>query len=98
MRVELLFLNNKDMEKPAFEAQGRDEYYDDYKAGTVVHQGSGQAAFTAGCTLTADEVKEAYWLDKDKQVLDLQGNVMADLSTYYSAYKPVSGLFKLRSE
>lgn len=89
---------NKDMEKSAFEAQSRDEYYDDYKAGKVVHQGSGQAAFTAGCTLTADEVKEAYWLDNDKQVLDLEGNVMADLSAYYSAYKPVSGLVKIRNE
>ena len=88
---------NKEMEKSPFAADGNREYSDDYKTKTVTHQGSGQVAFAPGCTLTPEEVREPYWVAQNKTVLDLQGNVTADLSAYDSVYRAESGLVKVRN-
>ena len=59
------------------------EYEEDWNTGKVTHVGSGQEAFTAGCTLTPEEVQKSIWIKKESLV-DLQGNVLADLTEYYS--------------
>ena len=41
-----------------------------------VHNGSGQAAFTAGCTLTRDEVEQYLMNDYKGNVFNLQGDVV----------------------
>ncbi len=44
----------------------------------VIHNPTQQQAFTASCTLTPDDVKQHVWYDeKNAQILDLQGNVLA---------------------
>lgn len=77
------------------------EYIEDYGTGTVIHAGSGQEAFVPGCTLTPEEVKEFLWIrieDETKTLIDLQGNVIADLSGYYSANVLENNLVELRNE
>ena len=89
---------NKDFVKSPAEASYAYEYNNDYSTKTVTHLGSGQAAFTAGCTLTADEVLQSVWVNSDKQLLDLQGNVLADLSGYRNAQVDAeSNLIKLEN-
>ena len=62
------------------------EYTDIYKKG-VFHNPTQQYAFTAGCTLTPDQVKQNVWLDVNEGVLlDLQGNVIATGLKYDFAY------------
>ena len=84
-RNDKMSFYNKDFVKSPAEASYAYEYNNDYSTKTVTHLGSGQAAFTAGCTLTADEVLQSVWVNSDKQLLDLQGNVLADLSGYRNA-------------
>ena len=76
---------NRDFVKSEAAEAGSREYEDDYKNKKVIHLGSGQEAFCAGCTLTADEVKQSVWVNNAGQLVDLQGNVIADLSGYSSA-------------
>ena len=57
------------------EQTARSEYYDDYHSQSVWHQGSGQAAFTEGCTLTPEEVDISLY-NRNGDVVDLQGNVV----------------------
>lgn len=72
---------NKAFEKSPFAADSSREYTE--KKGVVTHNGTGQQAFTAGCTLTPAEVKQSvYYNYYDKTLVDLQGNVLADLSGY----------------
>ena len=59
------------------------EYDENWNTGKVTHIGSGQEAFVAGCTLTPEEVQKSVWIKKNSLV-DLQGNVLADLTEYYS--------------
>lgn len=62
------------------------EYASVYK-GPVTHSPTQQQAFTAGCTLTRDQVEQHIWYDSArKQVLDLQGNVLADNLNYDSVW------------
>ena len=91
---------NKDFVKsPVVPEYTSNEYNDDYRSGTVTHVGSGQQAFVPGCTLTADEVQQSTWINKAKQLVDLQGNVLADLSGYYSAnVDKESGMIRIRNE
>lgn len=89
---------NKDFVKSPAEAQYAYEYNNDYSTKTITHLGSGQAAFTAGCTLTADEVMQSVWIDSDKKLLDLQGNVLADFADYkYAQVDAESNLIKLEN-
>ena len=88
---------NKDFEKSTAEPDYSREYEEDYRSGKVIHQGSGQEAFTEGCTLTPEEVSQSTWI-KDKKLVDLQGSVLADLSGYYSSSVDAeSGLVKVRN-
>ena len=74
------------------------EYDDDYKSKTVWHQGSGQAAFTPECTLTADQVQKTTWI-KDKLIMDLQGNVLANLQDKVgTVYSETNGYVRVRSD
>ena len=65
------------------------EYTTERKGNSIVitHQPSGQEAFTAGCTLSEDEVKQAVWIreeNRQKLLVNLQGEELADLTAYYS--------------
>ena len=74
------------------------EYEDDYSTKTITHSGTNQPAFTAGCTLTAQEVQQSIWVNSDKQVLDLQGNVIAELAgCRYASVDSESNLIKIEN-
>ena len=76
---------NKDFEKSPAGPDAYSEYDYDYKNNTVIHNGSGKEAFCAGCELTADQVQQTIFA-KGNELVDLQGNVLADLGSYtYSA-------------
>lgn len=81
-----------------------DRRYDEFDTddnGNIIHLPTGQAAFTAGCPLTADKVGQPIWYDEARGVmLDLQGNVLAsglayDYFYFYKGYTMVrqDGLF-----
>lgn len=75
---------------------GYSEYKENWNTGKIIHVGSGQEAFTAGCTLTPDEVEKSVWIKKDRLV-DLQGNELADLTPYYSkSVDNATNLIKVR--
>ena len=81
---------NKNFEISPYAVSGSSEYDSKYsnRSYTYYHQGSGQKAFVPGCTLTDDEV-ECNRVVVNGQVLDLQGNVVANLAQnydYISAY------------
>ena len=89
---------NKAFEKSSARPDYNREYTEDYKTKKVIHSGSGQEAFVPGCTLTPEEVRQYVWI-KDKQLLDLQGNVIADLSGYhYSSVDAATNLVKVENE
>lgn len=76
---------NKAFEKSPVNVDYSREYEDN--RGEVTHNGTGQKAFTAGCTLTPEEVKQSvYYSYYNKNLVDLQGNVLADLSEYDNVY------------
>lgn len=79
---ERVFYNSK-MEKSPYETKYSGEYDKVYSKGktTYFHQGTGQQAFTAGCTLTEDEVEMAY-VYENGSILDLQGNVVGTAKEY----------------
>ena len=60
------------------------------------HKGSGQQAFAAGCTLTADEVSESI-MEDDGVILDLQGNEIAALQ-YASIYSFTGDYARVRNK
>jgi hypothetical protein len=65
----------------------------------MIHNGSNQTAFTAGCTLKSEEVKQSVWVNYEYQLVDLQGNVLADMASYDSAKVDVdSNLVNLRTK
>ena len=74
---------NKEFVESPIKPEYYNEYTENWNTGKVTHNGSGQEAFTAGCTLTPDEVRQYLWI-KDNILTDLQGNVIADLTEYYS--------------
>ena len=74
---------NKDFEKSPYTPEsGYREYEEDWHSGKFTHVGSGQEAFVAGCTLTPEEVNLSVQVNNRKKLVDLQGNVLADLSDY----------------
>lgn len=84
---------NKNFVESGCSESSSTEYYETYKSGEgtlVWHSGSGQQAFTAGCTLTSDEVDlDVYVLNG--QILDLQGNVLAEVNTHYDYIRKFCG-------
>ena len=80
--------------------EGTQDFYnkDFVKSPAITHLGSGQAAFTEGCTLTPEEVQQSVWVNRNDQLIDLQGNVIADLSAYKRAQVDAdSNLVKLEN-
>ncbi len=80
---EYIFYNNK-MEKSTYNTSRSKEYeevYNDRKH-TYFHQGTGQQAFVPSCTLSADEVKNAYHY-ADGVMYDLQGNIVFKTTREY---------------
>ena len=74
---------NKDFEKsPVTPESSYREYEEDWKTGKFTHAGSGQEAFVPECTLTPEEVSQTVAVNNRKKLVDLQGNVLADLSDY----------------
>lgn len=63
------------------------EYEEDYRNKVIIHVGTGLPAFTAGCTLTSDEVDSDVYATGG-QLYDLQGNVLTSESydTIYGFY------------
>ena len=97
-RNDKMSFYNKDFVKSPAEASYAYEYNNDYSTKTVTHLGSGQAAFTEGCTLTPEEVQQSVWVNRNDQLIDLQGNVIADLSAYKRAQVDAdSNLVKLEN-
>lgn len=89
---------NKDFVKSPAGAKYAYEYDNNSSANTITHLGSGQAAFTEGCTLTPEEVQQSVWVNRNDQLIDLQGNVIADLSAYKRAQVDAdSNLVKLEN-
>ena len=90
-REDVYTFYNKAFEKSAAEVKYGDEYTED--SGVITHNGTNTPAFTAGCALTADEVKQTVWVTRDNKLLDLQGNELADLSGYRNcSYNSSNGL------
>ncbi|MBQ6061457.1 MAG: WG repeat-containing protein [Clostridia bacterium] len=87
---------NSDMVKSPVVNSSSSEYYEDYSSGTITHQGSGQAAFTEGCTLSPENVSK-FLYERKKTILDLQGNVLMDLSAYDSVYVQAGSLIKVKN-
>lgn len=73
---------DKDFVKSAVELDGSSEYSYDYRSKKVTHAGTGLEAFTAGCPLKPEEVRQSIWITDDHMLIDLQGTVLADLSDY----------------
>lgn len=84
---------NKDFVESSYPQSITSEYCEVYEKGvgtTVWHAGSGQQAFTAGCTLTSDEVAvDVYFLDG--KILDLHGNVIGELNMHYDYVRQFKG-------
>lgn len=71
------------------------EYEDLYKKG-VKHNATQQMAFTAGCTLTADQVEQSVWYDDSTDsLIDLQGNVIAS-NLFYDSVRFQGNAFLVR--
>ena len=74
---------NKDFQKSPFSPESSyREYEEDWKTGKFTHVGSGQEAFAPECTLTPEEVSQTVAVNNRKKLVDLQGNVLAELSDY----------------
>ena len=69
----------------------------DETKGVVTHMGSGQQAFTPGCTLTDEEVVRNVWELKG-YLYDLQGNVIGDVNSFYSTSRPEGNMVKVRNK
>ncbi len=79
---------NKEFIASGYEGSYSSEY--DEKRDGIYHQGSGQQAFVAGCTLTSDEV-ELDIFEVDGRMVDLQGNVLFALDAKYDYVSKFKG-------
>ena len=74
---------NKDFVKSPYTPKSSySEYDEDWNTGKYIHVGSGQEAFAASCTLTPEEVTQTVAVNNREKLVDLQGNVLADMSDY----------------
>ena len=73
---------NKDFVRS--ESTNLSEFEYDYTNKVYIHTPTQQPAFTPGCTLSEDEVRQTVMLTPEDLLVDLQGNVLADLSGYFS--------------
>lgn len=84
---------DKTMKKSDYVTEYNSEYEYNYNTRQVFHVGSGQQAFTPGCTLTEDDVDKAYY-EIGGEIRDLQGNVM--FKTPYSVSAVIGDRIKVR--
>lgn len=84
---------DKTMKKSDYATETSSEYEYNYSTRQVFHVGSGQEAFTAGCTLTADDVDKKYY-EVGGEIRDLQGNVK--FTTPYSVSAIIGDRVKVR--
>ena len=86
------------MQKSPVTASGSSEYTQVRQNGRYVnvHQGSGQYAFTEGCTLTEDQVSDAFLYDK-AVVYNLQGQPVFTAAQNYDSVRPYAGEYALVS-
>ncbi|QTE67031.1 WG repeat-containing protein [Clostridiales bacterium] len=90
---------NKAFEKSEYVPEYSSEYEEDYRSNRITHVGSGQEAFVPGCTLTPEEVRQRIWVNNETMLVDLQGNVLADLSDYlfYNSIDQETNLIKVKN-
>ena len=83
---------NRQMQRSPIEAESSSEYVQKRVNGKYVyiHQGSGQQAFTEGCTLTPDEVDKSINYDRGV-VYGLQGEVLFKAAQNYDTVNNYSG-------
>lgn len=81
---------DSEMNQSAYEFSYPGEYDEDYSSGTVYHIASNQQAFTADCTLTADDVERSIWYAKGT-FYDLQGNVLFEEQNRYDTVNEFKG-------
>lgn len=84
---------------PQFNARAVDsssEFSLNYSTNTVTHNATGLPAFTAGCTLTADEVEDTIYEIRGVYY-DLQGNVQY-VDNYYTVYSYYGDYAKTRTK
>lgn len=89
---------NKAFEKSPAAVTSSQEYT---QAGDeIIHNGTGTPAFTAGCALSRDEIRQFVFINnRTKVLLDLEGNTLADLSGYsYCSLNQETGLVTVNSE
>lgn len=68
--------------------------FDTFSKNGVLHNPTQQEAFTSSCTLTADQVEQTVYFTQNKELLDLQGHVLAselpyDYATFRQNYMEV---------
>lgn len=68
----------------------QEEFFYNWNDGGIYHPGTGQRAFEASCTLTADEVERKVWYDDRGDFIDLQGQVVTGGPSGGRAYDDVS--------
>ena len=86
------------MQRSPVAASGSSEYTQVRLNGSYVnvHQGSGQYAFTESCTLTEDQVSDAFLYDK-AVLYDLQGQTVFTAAQNYDSVRPYAGDYALVS-
>ena len=93
---------DQDLQNPVKAAYSREYETSGYGDDLVItHQPTGQRAFFAGCALDPNDVDQCIWIleaNHEKKLLNLQGEEIADLSGYYSAYVTTPNLIRTRSE
>ena len=93
---------DRNLENPAKADQNYEFNSTGYGENLVItHQPTGQKAFVPGCTLDPNEVNQRIWIlesSGEKKLVNLQGEELADLSGYYSAYVTNPNLIRTRSE
>ncbi len=89
---------DKNMQKSPVQTSGSSEYDQVRIDGKYVkvHQGSGQHAFVEGCTLTEDEVKQAWLYDKGV-LYGLQGQVLFKAAQNYDSIRNFAGDYAIVS-
>ena len=72
------------------------EYSQDWRTKVVTHVPTQQKAFSADCTLTADQVQTAVWYeDSNDSLLDLRGNVIKS-GLVYDSVRSYGDYFSIR--
>ena len=95
MEQRKTFYNSR-MEKSPYKSEYTGEYEEQYQKGvsTYIHQGSGQTAFVASCTLNPDDLQKPYLYDRG-DFLDIQGNLLFKTVQVYDYVKTIGNGYAL---